>query len=842
MNKRLGFLLLAAACEPSPPLAPTRQVVRQALVMPPPGGALLAEQQGAVGDLFGHALAWGDFDGDGHADLAVGAPGASSACGRVVVFFGPMTNGGASRSTTIDCPAQAANAKFGAVLAAGDFDVDAIDDLVVGAPYMLTSGRVYVFRGRPLSGPLTQPTDTLDGQFGTSVPAAFGAALAMVRPNKLWVGAPGARDGGAAELFTTSGASMIGVNTTVHAQQPDDGLGASIAALDFTGDGRTDVLIGGPSANGYLGSVEASIQSTGGTFNPAQRTPGTVANEQFGTVLAALDTGLVAIASPHAGASSAGRFYLAKPSSNGSLDMLSPISGNFGDELGTSIATSDSNGDHVLELYVGAPGNATVNSFSLGLPPVPGATLSLGVLALGTRFGSAIVGGADLLGDPALDLAIGAEAFIDATAGIAGGAVFVYPGSPTDGGGATGGADAGAGADGGVRAGDGGTIDSDGGVPQNDAGLSQSDGGLQILVTGILGTSAKLQIISPSRPSATWEWDFGDMSQVESVSSATAMLHDYHVPGGYRVHLTLLTLTRQKLAEADVQVKIPDPFGDIPPSAKIFAIVKPDSAGYDVAAQCVTDDPTAQVRWDFADPAGLMEGAQIDRTFPGAAVRAHCYVSAPNGLWAHDSMMLGPNDAASCRMMFDPPSGAAPLDAGHFIETSSVLALTQVIIGEDGKSLSPGASVVYPEGFHPVRTETHQLDGTVRCVDRARLFAYPTPTFNSVPPELHCGQALSYVVDASGGEVRLSSASDGVTFDPTTHTVRSAQVVMTTSVSYVLKASNPFTETVQTSTQTVVCDSELDFRTPCGCGSPVGVPVLVGLMALLRRAGRRRQR
>ena len=54
------------------------------------------------GDVFGAALAAGDFNGDGFADLAIGVPGENSARGRVNVIygaFGGLTSSGNQRWT-----------------------------------------------------------------------------------------------------------------------------------------------------------------------------------------------------------------------------------------------------------------------------------------------------------------------------------------------------------------------------------------------------------------------------------------------------------------------------------------------------------------------------------------------------------------------------------------------------------------------------------------------------------------------------------------------------------------------------------------------------------------------
>ena len=172
---------------------------------------------------FGYALAAGDFDGDGYADLAVAAAfeagTAGPSVGRVHVFHGGP-GGIADRAMpwrSLDNPTGQANSAYGWALLAADFNADDADDLVVSATYQDTAaGRVYVYHGDPTGLP-AQPSQTLNDPAPVNNNDFFGYALGAGdrAPGDgfvdLFVGA--ARDAGVVYRFDGSAAGLPAADT-----------------------------------------------------------------------------------------------------------------------------------------------------------------------------------------------------------------------------------------------------------------------------------------------------------------------------------------------------------------------------------------------------------------------------------------------------------------------------------------------------------------------------------------------------------------------------------------------------------------------------------------------------
>ncbi|MBK8979774.1 MAG: FG-GAP repeat protein [Planctomycetes bacterium] len=235
---------------------------------PPPPLRVLS---GDVGDQFGRAVAAiGDVDGDGHADLLIGAPFASLTNppdgGSVHVISGRDFR----ELFRLDGPVR--NGRFGwSVDGGGDLNGDGYPDVVVGAPrddtVAVGAGSVSVFSGR--DGTLLRRWygDAADDQLGFAV--AFAGDLDGDGHDDVVAGAPTSDWNGTDAGYLRAFSGRTGGILYERYGAAGDELGHAVAGdFDADADGSPDLAAGRPGAAMGVG---AAIVIVGPLRSPAVR-------------------------------------------------------------------------------------------------------------------------------------------------------------------------------------------------------------------------------------------------------------------------------------------------------------------------------------------------------------------------------------------------------------------------------------------------------------------------------------------------------------------------------------------------------------------------------------------
>ena len=233
----------------------------------PPSAADVRIEGESPNDVFGRALATGDFNNDGQDDLAVGAPGVDDSApnaGAVYIFFGGLSDPtDLSTANSVLLGVSAGDQTGRALMSGGDLDGDGVDDLVIGTNPTLQSpsreGVAYVVSGTDISSNAVLSLTSASATFtGGAIGDAFGAAVGIGDVTgdgfaDVLVGAPGHSAGGAVYIFEgpvlgSSNATMA--HATVLSGVPNARFGEALAAgLDFDGDGNDDFVIGARQDN-----------------------------------------------------------------------------------------------------------------------------------------------------------------------------------------------------------------------------------------------------------------------------------------------------------------------------------------------------------------------------------------------------------------------------------------------------------------------------------------------------------------------------------------------------------------------------------------------------------------
>lgn len=253
-------------------------------------------------DLFGWALTTGNFNSDGHDDLAIGIPGEDGPSfgdgrGAVAILFGnanPFPFGGNLLFTETDLGGiPEDDDQLGYSLAAGDFNGDLFTDLAMGAPFedinaTLDAGQVGILYFGPNPPPPARWAEhNIHGAAASEAGDLFGFSLAagdfdrdgrddlaMGHPNE---GVIALEDGTVTVIMGSSAglsnARRYGITPGFHGYplQVNEGnrnFGFAVASGDFNSDGHADLAIGAPNEdeNGIT-NVGAEIVVYGSLFS-----------------------------------------------------------------------------------------------------------------------------------------------------------------------------------------------------------------------------------------------------------------------------------------------------------------------------------------------------------------------------------------------------------------------------------------------------------------------------------------------------------------------------------------------------------------------------------------------
>ncbi|MBK8497375.1 MAG: FG-GAP repeat protein [Flavobacteriales bacterium] len=389
----------------------------------------------------------GDVNGDGYSDLAVGdwrgqVAGGPVEEGSVLVYHGSATGLASIPSTILE--SNQANALYGrSVSTAGDVNGDGYADLIVGAVTasygQAGEGAAFLYLGSPAGIATTYlyryEMNLAGGNMGESV-----QTCGDVNGDGYSDVIVGLKLSDRAVVYH-GGPYNVAVTPTATRYSGLNGgrMGSSVAnAGDVNGDGYADAVIGSPDAsNGQAGEGIVHVHygsTTGLAALPSVTLEANVAGAQFGySVSSAGDVNGDGYADVIVGAPLAngtGRAYIYMGSAGGlAAAPAITINGTAASELGYSVCTAgDVNSDGFADVVIGAPGIATAYVHWGGLGGTWAAPQHVFTGTAGTRFGAAVSTAGDVNGSGYSSVIIGAPNYANGQANE--GAAYIYHGGP----------------------------------------------------------------------------------------------------------------------------------------------------------------------------------------------------------------------------------------------------------------------------------------------------------------------------------------------------------------------------------------------------------------------------